>query len=152
MPRRPSPAIPRAARRKSSESWRLPAANRVAGRLIERPRQQTALRNLDVVQSAVGHRQECRASVQGIDPRYPGMITMEQFPEIDAIGPVERVHGAGQGAFIVDAAVPAAYPVQPVGGIESEQGGERPPLQDMRVDLPFVATQRKIGALTVGES
>jgi len=56
--------------------------------------------------------------------------------------------GTRQVALVVDAGVSAADSVQPIGRVEPEQVGQRPPLEHVRVDLPFIAAQREISAFT----
>src|SRR6266850_6125792 len=112
MRRPPPPATRRAMPRRFSGSWGLPATDGGAGRLIERPCQQTALRDLDLVQGAVGHRQIRGASVQRVDPRQPGMVAMGQLPQVDVIGLIEAVYRARQASFVVDARVSAADSIQ----------------------------------------
>lgn len=71
---------PRARCRMTVASFRLPAADGRARRLIERADQQPALRNLDFVQRPISHRHVRRVAVERIDPRDPRMVTVHQFP------------------------------------------------------------------------
>src|SRR5258708_15094405 len=127
----------------------VPTADRVAGRLIERSRDQTALGDFDLVTPSVRHGEESRAPIQCVHPGNPRAIAVHQFPGIDAAGRVQIVNGAKLAALILDVCVAAADAFQSIGSVESDQIGECMPFENPRIDLPFISAKRKSGTFAV---
>jgi uncharacterized membrane protein len=86
----------------------VPDAHRPLRGEVERPRNQAALRHLDFIARAVGHRHERGAAVERIDPRQIAVVTLDQRPDIDVRRRVQRVDGAGRIALAIDVGIAAA--------------------------------------------
>ena len=72
----------------------MPAAHRRPGCRVLRAREQAARGHPDLVECGVRHRQIGGAAVERIDPRYPGLVTLQQLPQIDALRRVQGIDGS----------------------------------------------------------
>src|SRR3984893_280192 len=128
----------------------MPTADRVARGLVERTRDQAALRHLDFIQCAVGHGKEGRTAVERVQPWQPGPITMRQVPWVDELRRIQGIDGTGLGTFVLDARVPAADALQAIRRIEPDDIGKGTPFEHASIDLPLIAAQREIRSLAAG--
>ena len=122
----------------------MPGADGLARLEVERPRDQSALRDLDFVARAVGHRHEGGAAIERIDPRQVVVIALQERPHVDPVRRIQCIYGADPVAFAVDVGIAAADALQPVSGVKAQHIGRAVPLQNPRVELPIVSAQRVV--------
>src|SRR5690349_4270544 len=145
LPRDPKPCANCRADSSSGASARkprgglLPGADGLPRRLVQRARDQTALRDDDLVARAVAHRDIDGAAVERVGPWNVAPPRAHQRPHVDLIGRIQRINGTLLVALARDVAVASADTLEPVRGVEPEQFGEGLPLQHPRIDLPLVA-------------
>ncbi len=102
-------------------------------RLIQRTRHEAGLGYRNGVQRPVGHRQVGRAAVQRIHPRNPAVMIVHELPRVDLPRRVQVIHRSRLRGLVLDLGVSPADALEPIGGVEADQIGERgPPAPERR--------------------
>ena len=104
------------------------------------PQHDAAWRDADLQLDVAVDRHAARRAVFGIEQRRQEDVALTQIEQVDDASRRERMHAARGAALLLDRAVAAADAVELVDGPQTDQVGDRLPLQDVGIDLDLVTS------------
>ena len=75
---------------------------------------------------------------------------MQQIPRIDPLRRVQRIDGSKLRALVLNARIAPTDALESKRSVETQQIGERMPLEHAGIDLPLIAAQGKVRPFAIG--